>query len=59
MTGKTIFITKVKNGNELAKKLRRYFLKNQFELKSFTKKERMFLEMAFEQGSMVTFNVIR
>lgn len=51
-------LAKVENANKLAKKLRKQFLKNIIDLKSFTPKERMFLYMAFEQGSMVTFNGI-
>ena len=58
-TGKTSTLVKVENANELAAKLRKYFLKNQFELSSFSPKERKFLEIAFEQGVMVTFNGIR
>jgi hypothetical protein len=58
-TGKKIFITKIKDADELAVKLRKGFLKNAFELKTFKPKERMFLEIAFEQGAKVVFNGLR
>ena len=58
-TNKTVFITRIKNADELATKLRKFFLKNAFELNSFKPKERMFLEMAFEQGAKVVFNGLR
>jgi len=58
-TGKKVFITKIKNADELAIKLRKEFLKNAFELKTFKPKDRMFLEMAFEQGAKVVFNGLR
>lgn len=59
ITGKKSTLVKVENANELATKLRKRFLKNAFDLKSFSPTERKFLEIAFEQGSMVTFNGIR
>lgn len=58
-TGKTVFITRIKNADELAIKLRKAFLKNSFQLESFKPKERVFLEMAFEQGAKVLFNALR
>ena len=58
-TGKTVFITRIKNADGLAVKLRKAFLKNAVELDSFKPKERMFLEMAFEQGAKVVFNSLR
>lgn len=57
-TGKKGFITKIKNADELATKLRKVFLKNQFDLDSFKPKQRIFLEMAFEQGAKVVFNAL-
>lgn len=57
-SGKNTRMIKIKGSHWLAKKLRLIFLKNQFELKSFTQKERKFLSMAFEQGVLVTFNGI-
>lgn len=59
ITGKKSTLVKVENANKLAEKLRKKFLKNIIELKSFSPAERKFLYMAFEQGSMVTFNGIR
>ncbi len=58
-TGKTVFITRIKNADKLAIKLRKTFFKNVFELNSFKPKERMFLERAFEQGAKVVFNGLR
>jgi hypothetical protein len=58
-TGKTVFITKIKNADDLAIKLRKAFLKNKFNLKSFTPKEKLFLECAFEQGAKVVLNSLR
>jgi thymidylate kinase len=58
-TGKKVFITNIKNADELATKLRKAFLKNTFDLKSFKPKERIFLYMAFEQGAKVVFNRLR
>lgn len=55
-SGESVFIVKVKDADTHAIKLRRQFLKNLFALETFTKKERMFLEMAFEQGAKVVFN---
>lgn len=59
ITGKTVFITRIKNADKLAEILQKEFLKNQFDLKSFTKKEKLFLKMAFEQGAKVVFNSLR
>lgn len=59
VTGKKSTLVKIEDANKLAEKLRKKFLKNIIDLKSFTPKERFFLYMAFEQGSMVTFNGIR
>jgi hypothetical protein len=58
-TGKNSFLIKIESADKLAIKLRKMFLKNQFELSSFTPKEKTFLEMAFEQGVKVTFNGLR
>jgi hypothetical protein len=55
-TSKDTKITLINNADELAVKLRRKYLKNNFDLSSFKPKERIFLEMAFEQGVKVVFN---
>jgi hypothetical protein len=57
-TDKTAFLTKIENADQFAIKMRKAFLKNQFELSSFKKKDRMFLEQAFEQGAKVVFNAL-
>jgi TRAP-type uncharacterized transport system substrate-binding protein len=59
LTGKTVFITRIKNADELAIKLRKVFLKNLIGLNSFKTKEKLFLEMAFEQGAKVVINALR
>ena len=58
-TKQTVFITKIKNADELAVKMRKVFLKNAIDLDSFKPKQRMFLELAFEQGVKVVFNSLR
>ncbi len=58
LTGKNTVLTKMKNVEELATKLQEKFLPNLLELNSFTPKQVKFLQMAFEQGSMVTYNSI-
>ncbi len=58
-TGKTVFITRINNADELAIRLRKTFLKNIIDLDSFKPKERMFLEMAFEDGAKIVLNALR
>ena len=55
---KPSILTKIENADKLAPILRKRFLKHIIELKSFTPKERMFLNMAWEQGAKVVFNRI-
>ena len=58
-TDKRSTLHRIDSADELAVKLRKYFLKNAIDLKSFTRKERLFLNMAFEQGAKVVFNGIK
>lgn len=57
-TGARSFLVKIDNADELAIKLRKKFLKNMIDLKSFSRHDRYFLEMTFEQGAKVVFNAI-
>ena len=59
ITDKKSTLVRVDDALKLAIKLRKRFLKNHFDLKNISKSERRMLELAFEQGSMVTFNGIR
>lgn len=51
-------LVRIDSPDKLAKKLRKRFLGNMFALKGFKQVDRMFLEMAFEQGAQVVFNRI-
>jgi hypothetical protein len=53
------FIVKIGNADDLAVKLRKRYLKNSIDLKSFSLKERIFLKIAFEQGAKVAFNRLK
>lgn len=57
-SGKTVKLRLVKSADELSRILRKRFLKNILELETFTKSDRMFLNMAWEQGAQVVFNRI-
>ena len=58
-TGKKSILVKVDDTYLLSVKFRKYFLKNAIDLNSFTKKERLFLNMAFEQGAQVVLNSLK
>lgn len=55
-SGKDSILRKIESTDKLARKLRKKFLKKQFELSSFKPKQKLFLKIAFEQGVKVTFN---
>lgn len=56
---KDCYLVKIESVHDLAKKLRKRFLNNNINLKSFTPKERQFLHLAFEQGVWVTYNAFK
>lgn len=58
-SGKIKTLVRIKNAEDLAKRLSKLFLKNQFDLNSFKPKERLYLKMAFEQGVKVVYNGIK
>lgn len=59
ITGGNVFLTRVKNIDDLSVKLRKVYLKNEFDLESFKPKDRRFLEIAFEQGCKVALNSLK
>ena len=55
-TGKTGFITRIKNVDNLAITLSKSFMPNLFDFSSFSTKERLLIYSAFEQGAKVVLN---
>jgi hypothetical protein len=58
-TGKDAILKKIESVDELAIIMRKQFLPGGVDLSSFKKKEQQFLEKAFEQGVIVTFNRLK
>ena len=58
-TGKVTRLKIIANADYLAMNLRKKYLKNLLDLRSFTRREQLFLNMAFEQGAKVVFNRLK
>lgn len=55
-TGESSIIHRIDCADELTTRLRRKYLKELIEIKSFKPKEMHFINIAFEQGAAVVFN---
>lgn len=58
MGNKPSILTRIDSDYRLAEILRKRFLKNILQLDSFSKREKTFLYLAWQQGAMVVFNRI-
>lgn len=58
-TSKDSKLLLIESADKLAETLRKKYLKNLLALDSFKPNERLFLEMAFEQGAKVVFNSLK
>jgi acetyl-CoA carboxylase beta subunit len=58
-TGQSAFMTRIDSADKLAVKFREKYLKNLVDFSSFNWRDKVFLEMAFEQGAKVIFNSLR
>lgn len=58
MGNKKVRLTKIVDADKLAPILRKRFFKYIVDVKTFSKKEQMFMRIAWEQGAKVVFNRI-
>ncbi len=58
-TREFVEMKKVESPEDAAEVLRALFLNNLIDIKSFTKKNQLFIEMAFSQGAVVMYHSLK